>query len=807
VQASTPPLRRVTRIYLVVITALAALLTVGFVRAIDQVPATSALALAFVFASAFALAVMCPLPFAWKTRVSLDTSVLVAAVLIFEPGIVLLIILGGALLAQAVAREAWVQALFNTSQTVLQAAVAGLILLRFSWQPANPAFDDPLTFVAIALAGAAMYLVNTLSVAAIIGFQERLAPLRVWSQATANLDPAEVLAHLGQVGVGLLAAVIADAHAWALALLFLPAAAIYGALRQHTSIRLRYEEALRGTEANLEEAQRIAHLGSWEWNLETNDRLWSDEAFRILGIEDGDAREVTHERDVFIERVHPLDRERVQDLIGRALRGASPTSLDHRILRPDRTVRTVHTQIEVVFDGAGKPARVLGTLHDITDRKQLEERLTYQAFHDALTGLPNRALFTDRLQHALDRTRRQHQQVAVLFLDLDHFKLINDTLGHEAGDQLLIAVAERVRACLRPSDTVARLGGDEFTILLEDIVSRHEVETIAERITTSLGQPFVLSGQDMYVTTSIGIVFAHDTHAAPDDLLRDADVALYRAKDNGRARYAIYDASMGAAMRERVELETDLRKAIERDELSLHYQPIVELETRDIVGFEAFLRWEHPRRGAVSPASFIPIAEETGLIGVIDSWVLDEACRQVRYWQESGHEHMFMSVNVSGRQLRYSGLHGQLRRMLAEHDIDPRALKLEMSEAAVMADADLTASTLEDLLALGVEVVIDDFGTGYFSLSRLKRFPINLLKLDGSFVSNLSGEHDAEIARAVIGLAHTLGLQVIAEGIESPDQLQQLRELRCRYGQGNYLSAPLTRDQLDAFLPAVQHVA
>jgi len=584
-------------------------------------------------------------------------------------------------------------------------------------------------------------------------------------------------------------------------LLLLPVAAMYASVHHHVTARRRVEEDLRGAEAALREAQRLAQLGSWEWDLAKGERFWSDEIYRILGVErhDGDSQQ-----DIFISAVHADDRAHVQAALGRVLRGQTPVSIDHRIVRRDGSERFVHSQVEVMLDTQGRPERMLAILHDITERKQLEDRLVYQAFHDPLTGLPNRALFSNRIEHALARAGRRAQRLAVLFLDLDHFKLINDTLGHDAGDQVLISAAERIRTCLRPGDTVARLGGDEFTILLEDLSDADEAEQIAERITEALAAPFSLSAQDMYVTTSIGIVLRTAAHRTPEDLLRDADVALYRAKDAGRARFIIYNASMGSEMVERVNLGADLRRALERGELTLDYQPQLDLVGGDIVAVEAFVRWLDPERGSVSPAQFLPVAEESGLINAIDAWVLREACRQGKRWSDLVGYDLTISVNVSGRQLRRPELVESVARILSETRFAARNLKLEISEIAVMADTAQTADTLDALLKLGVQVVIDDFGTGYSSLTQLQRFPVDTLKLDGTLVRGLGRDSDtAAIAGAVIGLAHSLGLKVIAEGVEHVEQLDHLRDLNCDYGQGNLFSAPLSADALGNWLHRV----
>lgn len=451
----------------------------------------------------------------------------------------------------------------------------------------------------------------------------------------------------------------------------------------------------------------------------------------------------------------------------------------------------------------GKTVAVVGALVDITERHLIEQQLKHQAFHDSLTNLPNRSLFMDRLQHAIRRLSRHKGMLAVLFLDLDRFKVINDSLGHDVGDQLLQAVTARLMTCLRTDDTVARLGGDEFTILMEDISEVEVAVLVAERIAEELQQPFLLKGQEVFVTTSIGITISESADSSPDDLLRDADVAMYRAKTNGRAQYEVFDPDMNARAMERLTLETDLWQALRRGELCLHYQPKVDLNTQRIKGVEALVRWQHPVHGLVLPNDFIPLAEETNMILSIGQWVLREACLQACRWKEqlSGYEPLQMSVNLSVRQLQQPRLAEEVAGILKETGLPPHLLKLEITESGVMSDAEHTIATLRDLKALGVELAIDDFGTGYSSLSYLRRFPVSTLKIDRSFIRNLgSDREDTEIVRAIINLAQTLGLQVTAEGIETPAQAEELKIMACDWGQGFFFSKPVTADTLSALL-------
>jgi diguanylate cyclase (GGDEF)-like protein/PAS domain S-box-containing protein len=445
------------------------------------------------------------------------------------------------------------------------------------------------------------------------------------------------------------------------------------------------------------------------------------------------------------------------------------------------------------------------TFKDITERKALEDQLRHQAFHDPLSALPNRALFMDRLAHALTRANRRGSKVAVLFMDLDNFKVINDSLGHKAGDQLLIAVAERLKVNLRPEDTAARLGGDEFTILVEDVTSVGDVAQIAERIAEILQPPFTVEEQEVFATVSIGIALNNFTQEQPADLLRHADLAMYRAKHRGKARYEMFEPSMDATAVERLMLETTLRRALIRQQFRVYYQPIVALENNEVTGVEALMRWEHPQRGLLLPEEFLSIAEETGLIVRIGQWVLREACKQGRVWQERypGTPPLTISVNLSTREFFHPKM---VAEVLDESEIDPATLQLEITEGAMRSNGTYSADrTLRNLKHIGVLLAIDDFGLGYSSLSYLKRFPVDFLKIDRSFIAGLGQDtdgvsKDAEIVKAMIDLTHALGLEVIAEGVETSEQLALLRTMKCDLAQGNYFSEPLPSGALAKIL-------
>jgi diguanylate cyclase (GGDEF)-like protein len=451
--------------------------------------------------------------------------------------------------------------------------------------------------------------------------------------------------------------------------------------------------------------------------------------------------------------------------------------------------------------------RMMGTIEQQADEinqfpKRLEQ-LTRQAFRDALTGLPNRALFMDRLSHGLTRARRRHEHVAVLFLDLDRFKVINDTLGHTVGDQLLVEVSNRLGSSLRPGDTVARLGGDEFGLLLEDVADAETAELVALRIEAELARPLSFEGREVFVTASIGIALSSERLGTPEEVLRDADLAMYHAKAKGKARHEIFDGTMSAPALDRMDLEMDLRSAIANRDFRLHYQPILRLETGRIVEVEALIRWQHEKRGLLQPDAFIGLTEETGLIVPIGQWVLTEACRQARAWQIEFPRApaLGMSVNLSAKQFQNPKLVEEITDALTMSGLDPACLKLEITESVVMQDVPATLAKLHELKDLGIRLAIDDFGTGYSSLGYLKRFPVDTLKIDRSFVKGLSHEGgDSAIVRAVVTVAKSLNMDVTAEGIETEQQRLELKALGCDLGQGFLFGRPTTPEHLKPLL-------
>jgi diguanylate cyclase (GGDEF)-like protein/PAS domain S-box-containing protein len=494
------------------------------------------------------------------------------------------------------------------------------------------------------------------------------------------------------------------------------------------------------------------------------------------------------------ELIHPDDQPALRDLWEQLLTTPGATkSTELRLRKFDGVWRYVDLVLTNLLQEPGI-AGLVGTARDITDRKAFEQQLTQRAFYDALTGLPNRALLKDRLDQALARAGRRHGSIGLLFLDLDNFKQINDSLGHHVGDQLLAEAATRLRACVREDSTVARLGGDEFVVLLEHLTSDAEAVLVAERIEQQFTQPFRLEDRDLIVTASIGIVLGYAGQDLADNMLRDADVAMYRAKSGGRGRHVVFDPSMHIDVLARLELENDLRLAIKRGELRVYYQPIMVLEAGRVGEVEALVRWQHPTRGLMSPVDFISIAEETGLIVPLGQWVLGEACRQVAAWQAEyvNDPPLTVSVNLSPRQFQQPNLLDEVKRALRESGLPPTSLKLEITEGVIMRDVEATITTLWQLKDLGVQCAIDDFGTGYSSLAYLKRLPLDVLKIDQSFVTGIGhDQEDTAIVRAIISMAKSLNLSITAEGVETAEQSALLKAWACDRGQGYYFAQPL----------------
>jgi diguanylate cyclase (GGDEF)-like protein/PAS domain S-box-containing protein len=565
--------------------------------------------------------------------------------------------------------------------------------------------------------------------------------------------------------------------------------------------RKQAEDALRRSQERFELVTRATSDAIWDWNLET-DELWWNEGFQKLFGYKGD--EVGTDVDSWMQRLHPQDRDRVVDDIHRHIEsGKNKWTDEYRFKRRDGSYAFVIDRGYVVHDADRKPVRMLGSMMDVSERKVLEEQLTHQALHDPLTKIANRVLFRDRVDHALSKQRRDNSKLAVLFLDLDNFKSVNDSIGHGAGDKLLIAVAQRLQDCLRTSDTAARLGGDEFAVLVESIHSSDEATMIAERINAVFRQPFVIENKEVFMGTSIGIAQSGDHAVTADDLLRNADLAMYKAKNGGKGQYVVFEPQMHEALMERLELEDDLRLAIDDRQFTIHYQPIVDLGSRQMLGMEARVRWNHPRYGMLPPMKFIPLAEETNLIVPLGEWILDEACRQVKRWSDqfAGSFDISVTVNISIRQFQQNELVHIVGRALENSGLKPSSLILEITESFMMQETESTIAKLHQLKKLGIRLAIDDFGTGYSSLSYLQRFPIDILKIDKSFVDKIgNGDEGRAVARAIIMMGDSLHLKTIAEGIERPEQIAALQNLGCEAGQGFHFARPLAPEAMENFL-------
>jgi diguanylate cyclase (GGDEF)-like protein/PAS domain S-box-containing protein len=528
-------------------------------------------------------------------------------------------------------------------------------------------------------------------------------------------------------------------------------------------------------------------------------RYQSPSIERLVGVGSDDLTG-TNYLDLLVEE----DVAHVRSLFAEAAAAAEGSvTAEYRLRHADGSSRHVESIVSNMIEDPTVQGLVLNT-RDVTDRRILQEELAHQAFHDSLTGLSNRAVFRDRIEHALARSERHAVRLAVFLLDLDGFKTVNDSLGHDAGDQLLIAVAKRLEFQGRSSDTVARIGGDEFGILLEDDADEARARALAERALAAFAVPFDVQGREVFIRASVGIALSVPGHSETDELIRNADTAMYAAKAAGKGRYEFFRPFMHTRALERFEVQADLERALVRGEFVVHYQPIIDFETGEARGVEALVRWNHPSRGLLGPLEFIPIAEETGAIVPLGAWVLGEACRQTASWRAShaAAANLCVSVNLSTRQLLEADLVTQVRDVLEASGLEPSALTLELTEGSLMQDVDETVVKLRALKELGVRLAIDDFGTGSSSLGYLQRFPIDTLKIDKSFVDGIAVDdsEDPALVRAIVQMASTLSLETIAEGIEGAEQLDELRSAGCRAGQGYLFARPLQADALETFL-------
>ncbi len=575
----------------------------------------------------------------------------------------------------------------------------------------------------------------------------------------------------------------------------------YTSLKEEIAERRQTEEALLESRERFALAARAANDGLWDWNLKTDVFYLSPRWKLLLGFAED---EVGNGFEEWLALVHSEDRNQLQTKIYAHIDGHTRHFEDeYRIRHKDGSYRWMLCKGVAVRDLSGNAYRIAGSQTDITEQRAAQEQLLHDAFHDGLTDLPNRALFMNRLKHAINTAQRHPDYLyAVLFLDLDRFKVINDSLGHLAGDKLLLVVSQRLLDFLRPTDTVARLGGDEFAILLEDIRDYGDAITIAQRIITELPLPILIAGQETFTTASIGIAFSSEDYERPEQLLRDADLAMYQAKANGKARYEIFHQAMHQETIQRLRMETELRRGIENHELCVHYQPIYSLRAKRTTGFEALVRWSPPGRELVPPDDFISLAEETGLITDIGDWIISAACSNASRWAKKFPTDFPLTVNVNLSSREFvPGLCEKIMTTLSLSGIDPSVVRLELTESTIMADPELAAHLLRQLKAMGVGLLIDDFGTGYSSLSHLQRFPFDVLKIDRSFVKDVHLEREKlEIVKTIIDLAHNLKMTVVAEGVETAAEFNLLAELGCEYVQGFFIAEPLDADALDSYI-------
>ena len=591
-------------------------------------------------------------------------------------------------------------------------------------------------------------------------------------------------------------------------------------LRDQITVRERIEAEIREGRSRLAEAQRIAQVGSWEWEIDTDRVTWSDEMYRIYGLEPQQAQ-VTNAS--YLEGVHPGDRKNVEQVFAAALVSKQPFEFEHRIVRPDGSIRVLQAHGQIVADALGHVIRIVGSGQDITGLKEAEQNLQQLAHFDPLTGLPNRRQFHESLKSATGYADTQGWLVFLLFLDLDNFKDINDSLGHAVGDELLRQVGQRLLDCLRTRDVVARLGGDEFGVVLLAPNDQNLAVLVANKIHAAMRAPFVIEGHTVSSSVSIGITVYPTDNTDLDSLTRYADLAMYEAKKVGRNDYRFYTEAMNVRAREKLELESALRQALEREEFVLYYQPKYCLLDSRWEGVEALLRWHRPGHGMVAPGEFIPALEETGLIGSVGIWVIETACRQIAAWIGSGVGPIAVAVNVSVKQLlggrRGRGINAVIQeslpsaeitalevateRAVHEHGIAANLLEFELTESSLMQHASQTVGLLQRLKALGISISIDDFGTGYSSLAYLRRFPVDTIKIDQSFIRDITVDaEDAAITVAIISLAHSLKLKVVAEGVETREQLDFLRAQNCDQAQGYYLARPMPADQIASLFRA-----
>lgn len=557
-------------------------------------------------------------------------------------------------------------------------------------------------------------------------------------------------------------------------------------------------DELAESRRRLVEAQQLAHIGSWDHDSSTGLSYWSDETYQILGLIN---RSVVAAPATFLQYVHPEDKSRFAKWTNLILENNGPFDIECRVVRSDGQMRYIHARAKVEVNDAGRAQRTFGTLQDITDQRAAEERINFLAHYDPLTGLPNRTLMTDRIGTAISFAKRHDKRLAVLALNIDRLKSVNDTFGLPVGDLLIKSFADRLGRHVRGEDSMARLSGDEFLMLLQEIECPENAHHTAQRILEEMQEAFLIADQQIVVTCTIGISIYPEHGVDPDVLITNANAAMYFAKASERGSLRFFTTDMNVMSVERLLMENELRRALKNDELIVHYQPQLDLSTNTLVGFEALVRWNHPDRGMVPPDQFISVAEDAGLIIQIGEQVMRKACFQARLWQEQGFNIVPVAVNVSSVQFRQHGFLTSVETALRDSDLDLAYLELELTESLLLSNADMVFEVLEKLNEMGVKLLIDDFGTGYSSLSYLKRIPVYKLKIDQSFVRGLpNNQDDAAIVKAIIGISASLHMKVIAEGVETKEQLAFLNALGCDEIQGYFYGRPLPADAAAEFL-------
>ena len=569
-------------------------------------------------------------------------------------------------------------------------------------------------------------------------------------------------------------------------------------IEQRLRLLLRQHEkglALQKHQQRQRHAHKVARIGHWDYDLQTGEMFWSDEIFELLNLP---RDKYPNNFEAFRASTYEDDFIRLQQMTLSAMKYGAPYSSEHRVKRNDGKEQYVALNGEFERDADDRVVRVHGIMQDITERYLNQEKIQHQAYHDALTGLPNRLLFHDRLEHAMRLRGRTSGKVAILFIDLDRFKPINDSLGHKVGDGYLQAIANNLSHCVRRSDTLARLGGDEFAVIIEDAVSEANVSQIAQKLIDAIARPVKVEEHDLFGAGSIGIALSHDDYGDRETLIRQADIAMYQAKELGGNQFCVYNDNMQMRVTDALSMERELRDAIDKEQLIVHYQPKVCVRSGRIKGMEALIRWEHPERGMIPPIDFIPLAEKTGLILPIGKWVLREACKQTVAWHRAGFDGLMISVNVSIRQFNDKHFYDDVVRTIEDSGIDPRSVDLEITESCTITNIERTIGILERLRQMGVKISLDDFGTGFSSLSFLHQLPLDALKVDRSFIRDIqSTGRNGELAKLIIGIASSLELNVVAEGVETETHLDFLRHNGCNEYQGYFLSPPV---DADAFL-------